>query len=34
MSLRLSRSLMGRGEVDVMLMVDGWTAKTIRVAVM
>ena len=28
---RLPRSLIGRGEVDLMLMVDGQTANTVRV---
>jgi uncharacterized protein (TIGR03437 family) len=32
-NVRLSRSLIGRGEVDVVLMVDGKTANTVRIAV-
>ncbi|MGH9938148.1 MAG: hypothetical protein ACREAM_18030, partial [Blastocatellia bacterium] len=32
-NLRLSRSLIGRGEVDVVLVVDGKTANTVRIAI-
>ena len=32
-NLRLDRSLMGRGEVDVVLIVDGKTANTVRVTI-
>jgi uncharacterized protein (TIGR03437 family) len=32
-NVRLSRSLIGRGEVDVVLVVDGKTANNVRIAV-
>ncbi|MGH9802462.1 MAG: hypothetical protein ACRD82_19015, partial [Blastocatellia bacterium] len=32
-NLRLLRNLIGRGDVDVVLMVDGKTANTVRVNV-
>jgi uncharacterized protein (TIGR03437 family) len=33
LNARLSRSLAGRGEVDVIITVDGKTANTVRVAI-
>jgi len=31
LNLRVSRSLMGRGEIDIVLTVDGKTANTVKV---